>query len=532
MFKINHLNLKSLLTFYMLVALCMAYAGAGTGENILTPDDPVIGQPDDGDWPDNEAPQYAIDGDVETKYLHFRSADPQPIAGIIVSPQFGTGTPQSTVVQEIGLWTANDAPERDPVSYELFGSNGTVDGPWELISNGDIIDFDGPEWPRHTRNETAITFANVTEYIHYKLMFPNLRGDGLFQIAEIELIGFPGEGVFYIDQHPENVLVSDGDDAIFKVTVISDIDVEYQWYVDDSPIMGATAAELIIPAAALEDEGLYHCLVTDAAGSTERVSGSASLAIARLRAHWTLDQNDFGGGQYLDVSTEDPFSYNASVNGNPIFVDGIVGDAVQMVDSVGAANAGRWNPMEHSNQMTVSLWVNWAGSSDAWQKLAAQRGSGDYLDETSHWQISVAENTSNLIMQSTHSWVQVDGGVIDDDQWQHIAVTYADGTAKIYVDGELATEGAFAPSSDPEAPLMIGCQDPEWYAPASGSMDDVRIYNYALDDMEIAEVYYTGSGNMPCLNPPALDFTGDCQVGLADFSQLAVYWLYDGLYSP
>jgi len=532
MIKINHLSLKSLLTLCVLMAICVAYAGAGIGENIVTPGDPVIGQPDDGDWPDHEAPQYAIDGDVETKYLHFRSAEPKPDPGIIISPQFGTGQPRPTLVLEIGLWTANDEPERDPVAYELFGSTGTAeDGPWQLISSGDIVDFGGEEeWPRQTRNETAITFGNADEYLHYRLMFPELRGDDLFQIAQIELIGFPG--AFYIEEHPEDVLVSDGEQAVFEVTVVSDNDVEYQWYLDDSPLTGETGAELIIPAASLADEGSYHCVVTDAETNEERISSSASLALARLRAYWTLDEDDFEAGYYLDMSAEDPVAYAALVNGTPTFVDGIVADAVELVDSVGAANAGGWNPMQHSNQMTVSFWVNWAGSTEAWQKFAAQRDTGEYSDETSHWQISVAENTSNLIMQSTHSWVQVDGGVVDDDQWQHIAVTYADGTAKIYVDGELAAEGPFTPSADPESPLMIGCQDPDWNAPANAAMDDVKVFNYALSDIGIADIYYTASGKMPCLNPPALDFTGDCQVGLADFAQLAVHWLYDGLYSP
>ena len=107
--------------------------------------------------------------------------------GFQVEPMVG-----ATVVTGLTLTTANDVPTRDPIAFELSGSNAGLDGPYELIAAGDIVDFAGEaDWPRLTRNETPIEFENTKAYTYYQLIFPALRGQSetLMQIAEVELIG-------------------------------------------------------------------------------------------------------------------------------------------------------------------------------------------------------------------------------------------------------------------------------------------------------------------------------------------------------
>jgi len=147
--------------------------------------DTVKGVPDDGDWPENETPEMAIDGNVNTKFLHFKGGE--MATGLQVAPLLG-----STIVTGLTFTTANDDFGRDPTSFELYGSNASIDGPYELIAAGEIVDFSQDEvWPRHTRNATPIQFENTTAYRYYQILFPTLRpnNDGLMQIAEIELIG-------------------------------------------------------------------------------------------------------------------------------------------------------------------------------------------------------------------------------------------------------------------------------------------------------------------------------------------------------
>jgi len=162
------------------------------GPDVTALGDVVQGVPNDGDWPGAETPDLAIDDNVATKYLHFKGDfDPDPGtggAGLQITPAVGP-----TVVTGLTLTTANDVPGRDPIAFELSGSNDSIDGPYTLIASGDIEDFaQDEEWPRFTMNATPIMFDNDVAYTHYQLIFTAIRGPvggsvNSMQIAEVEL---------------------------------------------------------------------------------------------------------------------------------------------------------------------------------------------------------------------------------------------------------------------------------------------------------------------------------------------------------
>ena len=146
----------------------------------------MVGVPNDGDWPDAETPELSIDNDTATKFLHFKGFS-EP-TGIQVTPAAG-----ASIVTGLSFTTANDAAERDPVAFELYGSNDSIDGPYTLIAGGEIADFaQATAWPRFTKNETPITFDNDVAYTHYQLLLTAVRDPASansMQIAEIELLG-------------------------------------------------------------------------------------------------------------------------------------------------------------------------------------------------------------------------------------------------------------------------------------------------------------------------------------------------------
>jgi len=176
----------------MVVAVLLVGGVTQGARDVTKPGDTIIGIPNDGisqnnnhGWPGNEPPHQAIDDKVVTKYLHFKGDI--ETTGLRVTPSAGP-----TVVTGLSLTTANDNAPRDPVEYELSGSNESIDGPWTLIHAGPIVDFAGAaEWPRRTINSTPIRFDNDVAYEHYQLMFPTIRdapnADSM-QIAEIELL--------------------------------------------------------------------------------------------------------------------------------------------------------------------------------------------------------------------------------------------------------------------------------------------------------------------------------------------------------
>ncbi len=195
--------------------------------DVTAPGDAVQGVPNDGlmdgnnfGWPGAETPDLATDDDIGTKFLHFKG-ELEP-TGFQVTPTAGP-----SIVTGLTLTTANDAVERDPVTFELSGSNEGIDGPYELIASGDIVDFaQADAWPRFTMNATPISFNNDVAYAHYQVLFPALRdaaSANSMQIAEVELLGMPagpvahwklddGEGTVAVDSSGngnDGVLVGD-----------------------------------------------------------------------------------------------------------------------------------------------------------------------------------------------------------------------------------------------------------------------------------------------------------------------------------
>jgi len=176
----------------VVVVSTLLLSGMAQAGDITKPGDTVQGVPNDGDWPGDEAPPLAIDDNTATKYLHFKGDfDPDPGtagAGFRVTPS-ATGT----IVTGLTFTTANDAEPRDPVAFELSGSNVAIDGPYTLIASGPIVDFDqATPWPRLTMNTTPISFANAAPYDHYQLLFTDIRDRAAansMQIAEVELLG-------------------------------------------------------------------------------------------------------------------------------------------------------------------------------------------------------------------------------------------------------------------------------------------------------------------------------------------------------
>ncbi|KPK37614.1 MAG: hypothetical protein AMJ65_14195, partial [Phycisphaerae bacterium SG8_4] len=167
----------------IVIASALIFSGAAqAGRDVTSPQDTVLGVPNEN-TPPNELPPFAVDDQILTKYLHYEGGT--VATGIRVTPAAG-----STVVTGLTFTTANDADGRDPVDWELSGSNDSINGPYTLIASGEIVDFAGTAaWPRRTKTETPIEFDNDIAYKHYQVMFPTVRTAGNYmQIAEIELL--------------------------------------------------------------------------------------------------------------------------------------------------------------------------------------------------------------------------------------------------------------------------------------------------------------------------------------------------------
>ena len=136
-------------------------------------------------YPVNESPINALDGNTQTKYLNFGGEK----SGLIIKPASG-----ASIVRSFKITTANDFSERDPASYELYGTNDPITSAdnstglaenWTLISYGTLSLPEG----RHT-DGPLVSFSNSTSYTAYKIIFPTLKNAASansMQLADLRL---------------------------------------------------------------------------------------------------------------------------------------------------------------------------------------------------------------------------------------------------------------------------------------------------------------------------------------------------------
>ncbi len=139
------------------------------------------------------------------------------------------------------------------------------------------------------------------------------------------------------------------------------------------------------------------------------------------------------------------------------------------------------------DQVTIATWVYWRGG-ESWQRIFDfGNGTGEYLFLTpANW----SGNTMQFsIVKSGVGGHDMYTSALPVQEWAHVAVVLGDGTAELYVNGVLeASTGTSIKPSDFN-PLVNYIGKSQWPDPLfNGAIDDFRIYNYALSDIEVAEL--------------------------------------------
>lgn len=511
---------------FFLLALLVLSASV-LAADVTSPGDPIEGLPpvgvatvDGRAWPDGEAPLHAIDN-VAAKYLHFKPTDPANLMGFAVTPSRA-----GSIVIGLNFMSANDRAERDPTSYELYGSNDSINGPWTLISSGSIADFAGAtEWARNAWISAPIVFANTVAYDHYRLLFPTLRdyaGANSMQIGEVELLdGVPtvSTGTFLV-RLPNNTIqlnatVSDVDTPLENIT--------YQWSFYSGP-EGVTAADLdfgdtansatptvTFPSVA----GLYELQVQISDGMYD----ANDLALVRvwdsatedaLLGHWAM--ND-GPGSTVVADVRNSAHPNNGVIGchaqgeSPTWTPGWIPSEDPDNWALDFTNLGFVTVIPDTNNLSPNLDdVQWSISIAAWFNANGWVGNHRILQK------GRTDNQYRLLVQDMKLTMHLAGvGTVQAPLptatlWHHVVGTYDGVTMKLYMDGvEVGSQAASGLISTSTDPLFIGTkhdevnpdQHPGDYF--QGKLDDVRIYNYPLSEQEIYDLVAMGENAPPVI---------------------------------
>ena len=228
----------------------------------------------------------------------------------------------------------------------------------------------------------------------------------------------------------------------------------------------------------------FYILLLGLAISSANVDISSGLV-----GYYTLDEGagniayDMSGNGHDGILHNGVTWISQGYKGSGIHLDGTTNTRIEL---------GTWNPAEGTGQLSLTLWIRWAGGGGTYQGLIGKR---DAWPATTMFQFQVRpENGGTFRLETgTYAVVSPNGTLTPFVQtWAHVAATFDGTTCRLYLNGEEITSGGFAFNTAGETSNMgIGCVTGGGAGYSgngevfSGDIDEVRIYNRALSDTEI-----------------------------------------------
>jgi hypothetical protein len=342
---------------------------------------------------------------------------------------------------------------------------------------------------------------------------------------------------------PVSRMVEAGQSVVFSVQAQSASPVQYQWYKsadnvidteNDQPI--GVAAELELVGVSVPDEAYYYCrIVNDGGLQTAVYSRVVRLVIRRQVAYLPMDTIENG-------VSPDAAGANAMTLVNDLKPGNLATMAAGVTElgggSVLFANTAPADPnfsgqygflpagVASYDDLTVSLWVYWKGGNN-WQRIL------DFGNSTTQYMFLTPNSGSNLRFAVKNGGDEqiLNTTALAANQWVQIVVTLNGNTGRMYVNGELvATNTAITINPVDFNPQLNYISKSQFSADPffNGMIDDLKIYNYALNTEQIALDYLDIRGDWICnreLTALPYDFNGNCMIDLGDFAIFAGQWM-------
>ena len=248
-----------------------------------------------------------------------------------------------------------------------------------------------------------------------------------------------------------------------------------------------------LSAAATADAEVTVVSVTD--GERSVVSSANPLA-TRVSNPEAIDGPTDGLLAYyeFDEGTGDEASDTANENHGTItgatWTEGRVGNHALQFSGSGEYVEAPHQDYLSLNEFTVSTWANFdALSTGEWQSLVCKGSCASPDRNYGLFQKKDGKQVHFSFYRTSGSWASYNSNAeLSTGTWYHIVMTYDGSEFTLYIDGSL--DKAVSETGTPETnsePLYIG--DFPDYSGMNGQLDDVRIYNRALSESEVQELY-------------------------------------------
>ncbi|MFD0893653.1 putative Ig domain-containing protein, partial [Luteolibacter ambystomatis] len=203
-----------------------------------------------------------------------------------------------------------------------------------------------------------------------------------------------------------------------------------------------------------------------------------------LRGWWKLDETSGTNADDATGRVQD-----GTIAGSPASTTGIVGNALNLDGTDDGITLGAAPSLSGTGDFTVGAWVKIAPGSGTGviiqQRDATGSGyNGEYglqvlSNGTVEFYIYNNGYQFDIVTPSTY-------GLVNDNQWHHVAATRSGTTGTVYVDGNpLATASGTAKSLVSTITMSIGWDQRDNNRRFKGLLDEVRLYTRALSASEL-----------------------------------------------
>ncbi len=272
-------------------------------------------------------------------------------------------------------------------------------------------------------------------------------------------------------------IISEANKLIGNITVQMN-----SWTIDNATTSGFTSANVSLNGSRWTDSGqlaINH-------------KNDAALNISGLVAYWSMDENT--GTIVHQVNTESGVvntTNQGTWNGNTTlnYSTGVIGNALQFDGVDDYVNAGNDASLNITSSFSATAWIKPTVGSDSGiiSKDGISGNRGRYL-------LLMADGTLRSLISSNGTLITyfATTKIVNSSVWQHVATVYdaSAQTLKVYINGvdESGTLTGTIPASINVCTISnrIGSRSTSYL---NGSIDEVRIYNRALSQLEIKRLY-------------------------------------------
>ncbi|QUE52573.1 tandem-95 repeat protein [Luteolibacter ambystomatis] len=203
-----------------------------------------------------------------------------------------------------------------------------------------------------------------------------------------------------------------------------------------------------------------------------------------LRGWWKLDETSGTNADDATGRVQD-----GTIAGSPASTTGIVGNALNLDGTDDGITLGAAPSLSGTGDFTVGAWVKIAPGSGTGVIIQQRDATGSGYNGEYGLQVLSNGTVEFYIYNNGYQFDIVTPatyGLVNDNQWHHVAATRSGTTGTVYVDGNpLATASGTAKSLVSTITMSIGWDQRDNNRRFKGLLDEVRLYTRALSASEL-----------------------------------------------